>query len=107
MRRGARRVLIVLAATALTAAVWAFAEGGRYMQHEEPLRHADAVFVLAGMQLERALEAADLYREGYAPLILLSPGLDEPGVSLVRKMGIYFPRPVDLVADALVRLGIP
>jgi uncharacterized SAM-binding protein YcdF (DUF218 family) len=107
MRRAVRRALIVGAGLVVLAAVWAFLEGGRYLQHEDPLRHADAIFVLAGSRLERALEAVDLYKDGYAPAIVLSPGLEEPAEIIARAKGIRFPREADLLRDALASLGIP
>jgi uncharacterized SAM-binding protein YcdF (DUF218 family) len=84
-----------------------FFEGGRYLQHEDPLRKADALFVLGGSRFERALEAVDLYRAGYTSTIALSPEFDEPAEVLARARGIRFPRKVDVVRDALVSAGIP
>ena len=57
--------------------------------------------------LERPLEAVDLYKEGYAPLIVLSPGRPEPGERLLRQRGIRFPTEAELQRDALIQLGIP
>ena len=96
-----------MASMAVVAAVWIPLEGGRYLQHEDPLQHADAIFVLAGSRLERALEAADLYGGGYAPAIVLSPGREEPAEMVARARGIRFPRDADALRDALVSLGIP
>jgi uncharacterized SAM-binding protein YcdF (DUF218 family) len=107
MRRAVRRALIAVAGVAVLAAVWAPLEGGRYLQHEDPLRHADAIFVLAGSRLERALEATDLYGGGYAPAVVLSPGREEPAEIVARARGIRFPREADVLRDALVSLGIP
>src|SRR6185369_1832940 len=47
------------------------------------------------------------YKEGYAPLIVLSPGRPEPGEALLRQRGIVFPSEVELERNALVQLGIP
>jgi uncharacterized SAM-binding protein YcdF (DUF218 family) len=107
MRRVIRRTLIVLAGAAVAAAAWLLIAGGRYLQHEDPLRRADALFVLGGSNLERGLEAADLYREGYAPAIVLSPAQEEPAVAVARARGVRFPREADLIRDALVGLGVP
>ena len=81
--------------------------GGRYLQHEDPLQKADAIFVLAGTRLERPLEAVDLYNEGHAPLIVISPGRPEPGEYLMRQRGIDFPTEAELQRNALMRSGIP
>jgi uncharacterized SAM-binding protein YcdF (DUF218 family) len=108
MRPAIRRTVIVFAAALTTAAaVWALAHAGSYLQHEDTLRRADAIFVLAGTRFERALEAADLYHEGYAPAILLSPGQVEPAENILRRKGIDLLHEVEQVRDALVGLGIP
>ena len=88
-------------------AIWLPVYGGRYLQHEDPLQKADAIFVLSGTRTERPLEAVDLYREGHAPLIVLSPGRPEPSEILLRERGIRFPSEVELEREALVQLGIP
>ena len=81
--------------------------GGRYLQHEDPLAKADALFVLDGARVERWLEAYDLYVVGYAPRIVLSPGRDEPAERLLRARGIRYPREIELRRNALVQLGVP
>ena len=107
MRRVARRALIAAAATVLAATAWLTVEGGRLLQHEDPLRHADAIFVLGGSRFERTLEAADLYQAGYAPAIVLSPGVEDPAEEAARARGIRFPREADGLRDALASMGIP
>ena len=106
-RTAVRRILLALIGLSALAAVWLLYYGGRYLQHEDPLQKADAIFVLAGTRLERLFEAMDLYKEGYAPLIVLSPGRPEAGEALLRQRGIRFPSEVELQRDALVQLGIP
>jgi uncharacterized SAM-binding protein YcdF (DUF218 family) len=107
MHRVVRKSLLVLAIAAATGAGGCFVYGGRYLQHEEALRRADAVFVLAGGRLERGLEAVDLYREGYAPVIVLSPGGQEPAEVAARARGIRFPAPADIVAEVIAASGVP
>jgi uncharacterized SAM-binding protein YcdF (DUF218 family) len=97
----------VLLACAALAAVWLLFYGGRYLQHEDPLQKSDAIFVLAGTRAERPLEAVDLYKEGYAPIVVLSPGRPEASELLLRQRGIRFPSEVELERDALVQLGVP
>jgi uncharacterized SAM-binding protein YcdF (DUF218 family) len=107
LRLAVRRALAVLFLLLLLAGAWFVVYGGRYLQHEDPLQKADAVFVLAGTRLERPLEAVELYKEEFAPLIVLSPGRPEPGERLLRERGIRFPLEVELQRDALVQLGVP
>ncbi len=107
MRTAVRRTLIAAIAIVTACGVWLFFSGGRYLQHEDPLQKADAIFVLAGTRAERWLEACDLYQAGWAPLIVLSPGRPEPAERLLRERGIRFPSDVDLEQDALLQLGVP
>jgi uncharacterized SAM-binding protein YcdF (DUF218 family) len=106
-RTAVRRTLLVLLALASLAAVWFLFYGGRFLVHEDPLQKADAIFVLAGTRVERPLEAVDLYKEGYAPVIVLSPGRPEDGELMLRARGIRFPIEVELERDALLQMGLP
>jgi uncharacterized SAM-binding protein YcdF (DUF218 family) len=96
---------LFLAATA--GGIWLLAYGGRYLQHEDALQKADAIFVLSGTRLERPLEALDIYKSGYAPLIVLSPGRVEVGEFMLRQRGVQFPTEAELQRDVLIRLGVP
>ena len=107
MRSIARRTLQLLLVFAAAAAGWFAYAGGRYLHHEDPLQKADAIFVLGGARVERWLEAYDLYREGYAPLIVLSPERAEPAETLLRTRGIPFPSTPELQHTALLALGVP
>lgn len=102
-----RRTAAIAALALVLGGVWLRVEGGRFLQHEDPLQQADAIFVLAGTRLERPLEAVDLYKAGWAPLIVLSPGRPEVAERLVRERGIAFPREGELTRDAFIRLGVP
>jgi uncharacterized SAM-binding protein YcdF (DUF218 family) len=106
-RTAVRRIILVLLVLAVAATGWLLVYGGRYLQHEDPLQKVDAIFVLAGTRMERPLEAVDLYKEGYSPLVVLSPGRPEPSEVMLRERGIRFPSEVELERDALVQLGIP
>jgi hypothetical protein len=61
---------------------------GRWLIVEDPLDHAQAIAVLSGRLPLRVLEAAKLYRAGYAPEVWLSHST-EPGKSL-REMGVRY-----------------
>ena len=100
IRRTAAILLVV-------AAGWFVYYGGRYLQHEDPLQKADAIFVLGGTRVERSLEAYEVYREGWAPLIFLSPERAEPAETLIRARGIRYPSTPELQQAALVQLGVP
>jgi len=107
MRTAVRRSLLALLLVAAAASLWLLIDGGRYLQHEDGLQKADAIFVLGGARVERCLEAYDLFREGYAPLIMLSPERVEPSETLLRSRGIRFPSVAELQESALLQLGVP
>src|SRR4051812_3332844 len=107
IRTIARWTALVLFLAVAAFAVWLPIYGGRYLQHEDPLQKADAIFVLAGTRIERPLEAMDLYKEGWAPLIVLSPGRPEEGEYILRQRGIPFMTESEQARDALIRSGLP
>jgi uncharacterized SAM-binding protein YcdF (DUF218 family) len=59
----------------------AFLSLGRWLDKEDPPQKAAAIAVLSGRMPSRALEAARLYNQGYAPQIWLSYSV-EPGATL-------------------------
>jgi uncharacterized SAM-binding protein YcdF (DUF218 family) len=81
---------------------------GRLIVEVDPLAHADAIFVLGGTRIERALEAADLFRAGYAPLIVISGGAPEAAEYTLQRQGVHVPSEADVARTILVgRLGVP
>jgi uncharacterized SAM-binding protein YcdF (DUF218 family) len=106
-RSAVRRLLLALLLVAAGSAILFVFYGGRFLQREDPVQHADAMFVLAGPRVERWLEAVDLYRAGMAPVIALSPGVVEPSEVHLRALGVRFPRDADLARDAMRQLGVP
>lgn len=106
-RRRAFRILSILTLVLLAAAAAACPFAGRYLIVEQPLRPADAIVVLAGAQVERWLEAVDLYKEKVSPQVFLSGGAIEPAVALLRERGISYPRDAELARNAIIQLGVP
>lgn len=80
---------------------------GRFLHVEDPLERADAILVLAGTVAERALEAADLHRAGYAPRILLTTVAPDGGQLALEQRGVHVPTNAEIARDALVRAGVP
>ncbi len=107
MRIAIRRTLVLLVVLLLIVAAWFVYYGGRYLQHDDPLQKADVIFVPAGTRAERLLEGYDLYKEGWAPIVMLSPGRPEPGEQFLKSRGVAFPFEVELQRAVLIQLGMP
>ena len=110
LSRAWRRLARVLAFTTLIlllagAAACPFA--GRYLIIDMPLERADALVMLAGGNTGRWLEGADLYREGYARHLLLSPGYPDPVGDRLRRQGIRYPSEAEVMRDVYSQLGVP
>ena len=101
------RAGVLLLLFAVLAIVAGCPYAGQYLIVDRPLQKADAIVVLAGAQVDRWLEAVDLYREGLAPLIVMSPGYVDPLGDDLRARGIRLPRDIDVHRDAMLQLGVP
>jgi uncharacterized SAM-binding protein YcdF (DUF218 family) len=62
-------IIVVLAGAAATL----FLTVGNWLVVEDPLVHADVIVVLSGRLPERAVEAARVYKAGYADQVWISP----------------------------------
>lgn len=80
---------------------------GGWLVAEDPLEKADAILVLGGTMYERPLEAADLYREGWAPRLFLIRELADWGEGELLTRGIPYLRGIDIQVDTLQKLGVP
>jgi uncharacterized SAM-binding protein YcdF (DUF218 family) len=78
---------------------------GRWLVVEDPLVKSKAIVVLSGSMPLRALEAAKLYRDGYAPEIWLTRSA-EPGETL-KDMGIPFTAEDYYNKLVLIQEGVP
>jgi uncharacterized SAM-binding protein YcdF (DUF218 family) len=106
-RRLLLRFLFLLIVVAVLGGAWFVPRAGRYLVHDDPLSKSDAIAVLAGTHAERWLEAVDLYREGWAPRIVLSKGLIDDAELILRKEGVRFPNNAELARDAMVQMKVP
>lgn len=100
-----RVILTAIACVFLALAVLAFFGVGRWLVVEDPVGKASAIAVLSGRMPMRALEAAKLYRQGYATEVWLTHTA-EPGESL-KAMGIPFEGEEVYSARVLVHEGVP
>ncbi len=80
------RAILLLAVLALLLVAFhqpLLTAAARFLIVQDPLARADIIVVLSGGRRdERVRQAADLYREGYAPLVLLSGGEEMLGISI-------------------------
>jgi uncharacterized SAM-binding protein YcdF (DUF218 family) len=100
-----RRIVFGVAGMLLLgAAVFLFGIG-RWLVAEDPLEKAQAIVVLSGRMPLRAIEAAKLFREGYAPKVWLTYST-EPGATL-KAMGISFVSEDAYSVQVLMHEGVP
>ena len=98
-------VLGALALLALSAGLALMLSVGHWLVKEDSLQKANAIAVLSGNFPARALEAASLYRNGYAAEIWLThPG---PQPEALAEMGIHYPSEADFNYQVLRRQGVP
>ena len=108
-KRIGRRLLILLVVLAFTAgaAFWAFRRVGRWLVAPDALQHARAVVVLSGRTPFRAMEAAEIYHQGWAPEVWLFHDEPDEGDEIFAKLGIAHPSEQDYDREVLERLGVP
>ena len=94
---------LLLLTVAWLAVAWVAA---RALIVSAPLSSADAIVVLSGSRayLERTEQAAELYRQGRAPLVLLTNDHTRGGWSSALQTNPYF---VDRARDELIKQGVP
>jgi len=108
MPRGrSRRTITVLLLLIIAIGGYVFVDLGRFMAPADQLQKADAIFVFAGTLVERPLEAADLYREGYAPRIVITRAVAEQAIFTLQRRGVRFPTSADLNREVLLGAGVP
>jgi uncharacterized SAM-binding protein YcdF (DUF218 family) len=95
----------VLGFLLLIAFIFSFLYLGRWLIVEDSLDHAQAIAVLSGRMPFRALEAAKLYRAGYALEVWLTHST-EPGHWL-QEMGVKYLGEEDYNREILVHEGVP
>ena len=104
-RLRAPRIFLAVGMLGVLLAIVCFFGVGRWLVVEDPLAKAQAIAVLSGSMPLRAMEAAKLYREGYAPEIWLTHSA-EPGEKLA-EMGIPFAGEDFYNARVLIHEGVP
>src|SRR5579872_2323193 len=105
-KRGRTRWIVLgLAGLVLLCAIVVLLGVGRWLVVEDPLEKAQAIVVLSGAMPLRAMEAARLYREGYAPKVWLTHST-EPG-AMLEAMRIPYQGEDFYDSQILMRQGVP
>jgi len=94
-------------ALAAGAAFWGFRNVGRWLVDADPLQHARAIVVLSGRTPYRAMEAAEIYRQGWAPEVWLVQDEPDKADETFAKLGIRHPPESEYDQRVLERLCVP
>jgi uncharacterized SAM-binding protein YcdF (DUF218 family) len=92
-------LLCLIVVFALTYSIW-FRWLGEFLVHTDPLIKADAVLVLAGDWTgDRILKAAELAKQGYAPVVFVSGpmslyGINEANLAIDYAVSRGYPRSI-------------
>ena len=80
---------------------------GTYLVTENKPARSDAIFVFGGSIPNRIIEAAQLYKKGYAPLIIISKYPEAEGYNYLKDLGIRFPEGQDINKKIAIEMGVP
>jgi uncharacterized SAM-binding protein YcdF (DUF218 family) len=98
-------VFCSIALIGITLSLFALLSVGNFLVKEDTLQKSTAIAILTGSLPARALEAAELYRDGYAKEIWLThPGDQE---SSLKDLGIHYPSEDEFNVQVLRRQGVP
>ena len=107
-RRGRRLLLLAALLAALAGGgIWAFRNLGRWLVAPDGLQHARAIVVLSGRVPFRAMEAAEIYREGWAPEVWLFHDESDAADQACARLGIHHVADHEYDQLILERLGVP
>jgi len=74
---------------------------------EDPLEHAATIVALAGQVPFREMEAAQLYRAGLAPQVVIVGGAPSAETEALRELGFETRQAWELSREVLIRQGVP
>jgi uncharacterized SAM-binding protein YcdF (DUF218 family) len=105
LKRCLMGVAMALAGILLAGAIALYYAASWLLSPQAP-EAADAIVVLAG-DLRRARYAGDLYRQGFAPQVLLSRPARDAREKMLDEMGIVFPKAEAINMAVLQASGVP
>jgi len=80
---------------------------GSYLIVENPLERASAIVVLGGHLPFRAMEGARIYRNGWAPKVVLTRNTRREEFYALRSLGIETTQEFEVNREVLLRLHVP
>jgi uncharacterized SAM-binding protein YcdF (DUF218 family) len=99
------RLWVTLIAFGFFVVLFIFLNVGRWLVVDAPLQKADAIAALSGRMPSRALEAARVYKQGYASRVWLTYST-EPGATL-QQLSIPFAGEESYDKQILIHEGVP
>ena len=106
-RRGRRLLATLVVLIAVVLATFAFRFAGPALVRVDPLAKADAIVILGAPRIERTLEAGQLYREGWAPRVVVLRTRDLNRRGVLARIGVTLPLFFDDQVSALRQMGVP
>lgn len=108
--QGWRRWPLLIATTLFVlvqAGPWLLGSIGAWLVVEDEIAPADVIFVHAGELPFRSMEAAELYRDGYAPEVWISSIRPNDRSRALESIGLVLPGSHYWERQVLERLGVP
>jgi uncharacterized SAM-binding protein YcdF (DUF218 family) len=105
MRRALKWLALALAVMLAVGGVFGY-HAARWLKQEDAPIKADAIVVLAG-RFERSMHAADLYRAGQAPVVVLSEAVQDASLRQLEALGIKLPGAYEIHGRILAAKGVP
>lgn len=105
MRHALRALVVVLVLLAVAAVAFGF-HAAAWLNRADVPEKANAIVVLAGTYT-RSMHAADLYRAGHAPRVVLSEAVRERIWSQLEDLGISLPSVPEIHRRVLLAKGVP
>jgi uncharacterized SAM-binding protein YcdF (DUF218 family) len=100
-------LLVVILAVAAVLLFWGASGLGHWLVVADPLEPSRAIVVLSGRVPIRAMEAASIYRAGWAPEVWLTKEARTPEELALGRLGIEIVRGEAYNRAVLERLGVP
>ncbi|MEE2709104.1 MAG: ElyC/SanA/YdcF family protein [Gemmatimonadota bacterium] len=105
----------ILPALIILSIIWSMVgesilrQTSEYLITSDSLEQADAIVVLGGIASSRTIAAADLYTEGYAPYIVLTPEEWHSGKTydILKSLKINNIDSYEFSREVAVKLGVP